>query len=510
MLVSEIIRHGAMSYDDDPAVLWEDEAWSYRRVDELSNRIANVLLGAAGVAVGDRVGLLMNNSQYTLPVDFACAKARVARTPLNARLAAAEQRQMLDIVGADVLIFTADLATRAAELARALPRLRLFCLGHAEGAADLLGLAAQAAPDDPGLPVVGDDVVLTLFTSGTTGKLKAAVHTQATFGAVASNILNNLIDLQRGEIMLHAASLIHASGTFILPTWLRGGITAILPGFEPQAFLRAIERWRPRSLHLVPTMIQMLLDEPAPLTADMGLVETIVYGASPMPRPLIERGLARLGPVFVQYYGQSEAPLCIAALGKADHDGARLSAAGRVAGDCEVRLVDDAGNDAAPGAAGEIVLRAPFAMTGYFGRDALDAETWLPGGWLRTRDIGRFDDDGFLYLVDRTSDMIVTGGYNVYPREVEDVLGSHPAVREVVVVGLPDEKWGEAVTAFVALHPGTTFDEAALIDHARPHLAGYKLPKSVRVIDEVPKSAVGKLLRRAVREPFWAGRERAI
>lgn len=175
-----------------------------------------------------------------------------------------------------------------------------------------------------------------------------------------------------------------------------------------------------------------------------------------------------------------------------------------------IRLIDEDGKDVAPGEAGEIAVRAPFGMKGYNQSPELNAETIMPGNWIRTRDVGRFDEDGYLYLIDRTSDMIVTGGYNVYPREVEDALAAHPAVREVVVVGIPDDKWGEAVAAFVALRPGLTAEDAELIAFTRTKLAGYKVPKSVHFIAEIPKSPVGKLLRRAVRDPFWAGRERRI
>jgi fatty-acyl-CoA synthase len=514
VLVTEIIRAGADRHAEATAVLWEDKLLTYGEIDRLSNRLAHVLLDAAGVDRGDRVGLLMSNSQFTLPVDFACAKAGVARVPLNARLAAAEHAQMLASVKAQILIFSLDQASRAADLAGRMPTLQLFCLGAAPASADMLALAKAASDTDPGLTPRPDDVVLDLFTSGTTGKLKAAEHTQASWGAVSSNILGNLIDVQPGDAMMHAASLIHASGTFILPYWLRGGVAAILPGFVSSEYLKAIETWRPKALNLVPTMIGMLLEDPAIHTTDLSSVETIIYGASPMPRPTIKRAIDLLGPRFAQYYGQTEAPLCIAVLRKEDHVGpgaeARLSACGRVSSDCEVRLVDEAGADVGPGAPGEIAVRAPFGMTGYHDADAINAETLMPGGWIRTRDIGRFDEEGFLYLVDRTSDMIVTGGYNVYPREVEDILADHPAVREVVVVGLPDDKWGEAVTAFVAVRSGSSFDEPDLLAHARAHLAGYKVPKSVRVIDEIPKSAVGKILRRAVRDPFWAGRERSI
>jgi acyl-CoA synthetase (AMP-forming)/AMP-acid ligase II len=314
--------------------------------------------------------------------------------------------------------------------------------------------------------------------------------------------------------MLHAASLIHASGTFVVPYWLRGGTSAVLLGFTPGSYFDAIETWRPTALNMVPTMLGMLLEQNRAAEIDMSSVRTIIYGASPMPRPVISRALDLWGPRFLQYYGQTEAPLFITHLRAEDHIGAgaeaRLLACGRPSEDCEIRLVDADGNDVAPGESGEIALRAPFQMKGYLDEPELNAATFLPGGFMRTRDVGRFDDDDYLFLVDRTSDMIVSGGYNVYPREVEDVVAAHPGVREVVVVGIPDDKWGEAVAAFVALKPGASADEAGIIAFAREKLAGYKVPKSVRFIDEVPKSPVGKLLRRAVRDPFWAGRERRI
>ena len=232
-----------------------------------------------------------------------------------------------------------------------------------------------------------------------------------------------------------------------------------------------------------------------------------------MPLPLMERAVAFFGSKLVQYYGQTEAPLAIATLSKADHAAEvahRRLACGFPAVDCEIRLLDETGAPAPPGQAGEIAVRAPFVMKGYHDAPDLNAEHFLPDGWLRTRDVGRFDTDGCLYLIDRVSEMIVTGGYNVYPREVEDVLAAHPAVRAAVVVGLPDAQWGEAVTGFVVLREGQVAAVEALIAFARDRLAGYKVPKDIRFIDEIPLSPVGKPLRRAIRDPFWEGRERRI
>jgi fatty-acyl-CoA synthase len=509
MLITEIIRRGALHHGARTAILFGDERMSFAEVDLLSSRIANALAGPLGLAKGSAICMLVDNGVHSVPFDFGCIKAGLVRTPLNGRLSEDEHKAMIETIGAGTLVHGPSQAERAAALKAALPGLAVYGLGDGGVGPDLLALAADAPDAGPRLVHAPEDVTLALFTSGTTGTLKAARHTQASISAVVHNVLTNLVDPAPGEMMLHAASMIHASGCFVLPYWLRGGTAAILPGFAPASYLEAIERWRPDALNLVPTMLQMLFQLPGIDAADLSSVKTIAYGASPMPRPVLERALALWGPVFVQYYGQTEAPLAICCLGKEEHVAAspeRLLSCGRPSVETEVRLVDEDGNEAETG---EIVLRAPFVMQGYSDPE-LTERAFLPGGWLRTRDIGRFDGEGYLTLVDRTSDMIVTGGYNVYPREVEDALAGHASVAQVAVVGIPDEIWGEAVTAFVVPHQGAVADEAALIAHAHAQLAGYKAPKSIRFVESIPLSPVGKPLRRALRESFWAGRERAI
>lgn len=506
MLVTELIDRGARAFAQRPAVLFGDERLTFAGVDAASARLARLL--SRSLAPGEPVGLLLGNGLMSVPLDFACARARLVRAPLNPRLSAAEQERMLAGLSVRVLIHDAPQAERARALREADRGLTLLSLED-----DLIACLADISDGGPAFRAEPEDAVLALYTSGTTGVLKAAVHTQATFGAIAANILLNLIDPRPGDVMLHAASLIHASGTFVLPYWIRGGATAVLPGFEPASYLRAVERHGATALNLVPTMIGMLLERPETRETNFSRVRDLIYGASPMPRPVMERALELWGPKLSQYYGQTEAPLCIAVLRKEDHVGegaeARWSACGRPSVDCEVRLLDEAGAEVAPGEAGEIVLRAPFVMRGYHQAPELNAQTFTPDGWLRTRDVGRFDEAGYLHLVDRASDMIVTGGYNVYPREVEDVLAAHPQIAEAVVVGAPDDRWGEAVTAFVVLRSGE-LDAEAVIAFARERLAGYKLPKAVHAVAEMPKSPVGKPLRRAVRDPLWAGRERRI
>lgn len=508
MLAIDLVRRGARQHRQRTAVQYGQETLSFGAVDELSNRLAHALI-ASGLCPGDRVGLLVDNSLLSIPIDFACMKARLVRVPLNARLSAAEHARMLESANVHCLIASASLVERAAGLKQAAERaLTVLTLGQGPFP-DLLALAGRAKADDPNLPVSPDDVVLALFTSGTTGTLKAAQHTQASYGAICANILANLVSPARDDAMIHAASLIHASGTFVLPFWIRGGRSIVLDRFDPATYLQAAAESGATHANLVPTMLAMLLEH-APAGQDAALaLRSVIYGASPMPRPILERAMARWGPIFTQYYGQTEAPLAIAVLDAADHVGpdAPIGACGQVAADFEVKLVDEAGNEVAQGEVGEIAVRSASVHAGYLDAPYLDEEMRLPGGFMRTRDLGRFDERGFLHLVERTSDMIVTGGYNVYPREVEDVLAEHPAVLECAVVSGPDPQWVEAVVAFIVPRPGANASDAELGAWLRERLAGYKVPKRMERIGELPKSAVGKILRRELRKRLWEGRE---
>ncbi len=509
MLTVDLVRSGARRHRDRTALRYGDAALTFTQADEAANRMANVLLGA-GAEAGERVGLLVGNGLWTVPLDFACLKARVCRVPLNSRLSADEHARMLADAGVRTLVYESALTERADELAARLDGLRTVSMGAGRtGDLDLLAEMDRASAADPRLPASPDDVILALYTSGTTGTLKAAQHTQASYAAIVSNILLNLMSPGRDDVMLHAAPLIHASGTFVLPFWLRGAGSAILDGFAPDAYLDAIPRFGATHANLVPTMLQMLMATGG-ASADTGPLRSVVYGASPMPRPVIEEAMGAWGPIFCQYYGQTEAPLCLSVLPAEDHvgDGAPLGSCGHPSVDAEIRLIDENGADVAPGEPGEVAVRAPFTMAGYLNAPELNAATFLGDGWLRTRDVARFDERGFMYLVDRTSDMIVSGAYNVYPREVEDALHAHPAVAECAVVGAPDERWVEAVVAFVVLRPGAAATGTELTDHVRGRLAGYKVPKRVEFVDAIPKSGVGKILRRALREPLWAGTER--
>jgi len=496
----DLIVRGAQGHRERIALTAGERTMTFGEVDELSSRLANALLDL-GVESRARTGLLLNNSLLSVPVDFACVKANLNRVPLNARLSLDEHARMLVEARVSVLMYGADLRERAAALAEVVPDLHAIPLEPAEPGEMALMTVAENAPSElPDVDVRPTDVVLTLFTSGTTGTLKAAQHTQASYAAICRNVLMNLMPARDDDVMLHAASLIHASGVFVLPCWLRGARTVIMPGFEPAEFLRLLEAESITAINLVPTMLQMLLQQPGLAGRNFSALRYIIYGASPIPQPVLARAMDVFGRErFFQYYGQTECPLCITVLRPEDHAGDRLRSCGKPCPDVELKLID-ANGDAARGREGEIAVRAPSMMAGYFDAPELDAEMRLPGGWLRTRDLGVLDDDGFLYLLDRTSDMIVTGGYNVYPREVEDVLLTHPAVRECAVIGVADETWVEAVAAVVVT--GADVSEAELIAFCRDKLASYKKPQRILFETALPKTAVGKISRKTLRDRY--------
>jgi len=502
-LYIDLIKQGARAHAERSAIIFDEQQCSYREVDELANRFANALI-SMGAKRGDQVALLVDNGLYSVPLEFACVKAGVNRVPLNSRLSLEEQHKMLAEMDCRLFIHGADLVQRAEDLSAIFPQLICLGLGAAtQEGGDLLVSAGKMSADDPQVEVAGDDVVLTLFTSGTTGTLKAAQHTQASYAGICRNVLLNLIQVDRDDVMLHAASLIHASGVFVLPFWVRGACTVIMSSFDPDKYLRLIESAGVTAINLVPTMLQMLMEQPYIKTMDISRLRQVIYGASPMPLPVLEKAMALWGRErFWQYYGQTECPLCITTLRPEHHRGKYLGACGLPALDVQIRLVDEAGQDVAAGEVGEIAVRAPSMMAGYHNAPELNASMIMDGGWLRTRDMGQFDAEGFLYLRDRTSDMIITGGYNVYPREIEDVIMAHPAVLECAVIGTPDRLWVETVTAVIVLRSGVTVADSELIDFVAERVASYKKPRSIIRVGEIPKTVVGKLKRKALRDQF--------
>ena len=304
----------------------------------------------------------------------------------------------------------------------------------------------------------------------------------------------------------------HAAGVMIAPAMLRGGTVVLEPGFDAAGWLGAVERHRITATFLVPTMIYMLLDHAQTRTRDLASLEMIVYGASPMAPARLAEGIEVFGPVFSQLYAQTEAPNTVTALRMSDHDPdnpERLASCGSPLAGIQVALLDDDGNEVPTGAVGEICVRGPLVMAGYWKRAEETAEAFR-GGWLHTGDMARCDEDGFLYIVDRAKDMIISGGFNVYPREVEDVLASHPAVAEAAVIGVPDEKWGEAVKAIVVLKPGAAVTAEELTALVREKKGPVQASKSLEFADDLPLTPLGKPDKKALRARYWQGQERQV
>lgn len=509
MIAAELIKRGAKYFAHETAVIFKGEKLTFEEVHKNSNRLAHALF-ELGLEKGDRISFLLSNSIHSVEIDFAMLKSGLVRVPLNTRLSEEEQFHMITETDSKAILFTEEFVDRVARLRERLSNVALFCQIDGNVKYDwiipIYEKMKTVTDGDPNVPLSEEDYATLQYTSGTTGKLKAAIHTQGSWAAMATNILSTLT-IEKSDIMMHAAPLTHASGILVLPHWIRGAANAILPNFHPQEFLQAVVNIKPTTLNLVPTMIVMLLSHPDVKKYSFDSVRSLIYGASPMPREALKRGLELWGPKFKQYFGQTEVPLILTLLPVEDHILAlenpayyeRLLSCGRPTVTTEVKIVDEQGQELPEGEIGEIVVSSYQAMSGYWKEEELTAAT-VKGKWIYTRDMGYLDQEGYLFLVDRKSDMIISGGFNIYPREVEEILYQHPAVMEAAVIGVPDEKWVEAVKAFVVLKEGYHSTEEELIEHCKMHLASYKKPKYVEFIDSLPKSAVGKVVRRMLRK----------
>jgi acyl-CoA synthetase (AMP-forming)/AMP-acid ligase II len=487
--IGDLIRRAGRQFGPAPALVDGERVVSFAEFDGLTDRLGTALL-ARGLEPGDRVAVLLPNGIDGVVTYYALAKAGLVRVPLNARETAHELAYKIEDSQARALIHSGQ-PPAGTELAFA--------------ADELPGLIAGA---DGGPCDVRRDPEATFrlaYTGGTTGKPKAVVLTSRSELAEVANFLVDLLpDLRPDSVMLHAAPITHGSGAFFLPHLVKGATNVIVPRFSAGAFLEAAQKHRATTTFMVPTMIAMLLEHPG--VADAGLeLERLCYGGAPIASSLLRRGIEVLGPVFTQLYGQAEAPLAITCLQPWEHTPQRLSSAGKPYTFVEVEVRDDEGRPLGPGGVGEVLTRGPHTMSRYWRRPEATAETVEPDGWLHTGDIGRWDDEGYLHLLDRRHDLIISGGFNVYPREVEDVLLSHPAVVEAAVVGLPDEKWGERVAAAVVTRTPT--EPADVLEFCAGRLAGFKRPRAVEVWPALPVSPVGKSLRREVRARMLAGGE---
>ncbi len=488
MQIGDLIRRAGRQYGPAPALIDGGLVVSFAEFDELTDRLGHALL-ARGLRAGDRVAVLMGNGVDGVVVYYALAKAGLVRVSLNVRETPGEHAYKIDDSQARALVYAGDPPAQVEVMITA----------------GQLAAMITDAPDGPcDVRRDSDAPVRLAYTGGTTGKPKAVVLTTPSELAELANFLVDLLpNLRPDSVMLHAAPITHGSGAFFLPHLVKGAVNVIVGKFSPGAFLEAAQKYRATSTFMVPTMIAMLLEDPATAAADLRL-ERLCYGGAPIAASVLQRGIDLLGPVFTQLYGQAEAPLAITCLQPWEHTPARLTSDGKPYTFVEgaVRAADGAA--LGPGEVGEVLTRGPHTMSRYWRRPEATAETIEPDGWLHTGDIGRFDGDGYLHLLDRRHDVIISGGFNVYPREVEDVLLTHPAVVEAAVVGLPDEKWGERVAAAVVTRSAAVPGD--ILDFCADRLAGFKRPRAVEIWPEIPTSPVGKSLRREVRDRMVAAR----
>ncbi|MGQ0844448.1 MAG: AMP-binding protein [Sporichthyaceae bacterium] len=516
--IGSLLERAALAYGPRTAIVAGDRRISYAETIAEVRRAGRALLGE-GLTPGDRVAILMPDRPEVLFAYYGALWAGLAVVPINARLGAEDQQYILADSGAKVVVhdkaYAERLSTILPQLAEPVRPLSVDETAVLEGGTSFAKLCQAQSGDRGLLTVAPDDLFGIYYTGGTTGRPKGVVHTHRTF---SSALFSELLELGLGEadVFAHCAPLTHASGGFVLPVWMRGGTNVVLGGFDPDRLLEAIAKERVTATLLVPTMIYVLLDHPATATADTSSLQTIVYGAAPMGTERLVEGLNRFGPVFAQLYGQTEAPNQLTVLRKDDHaealrtgDLAPLSSCGRPVAIADVRLLDDDLNEVPAGAEGEICVKGPHVMTGYWNRPEETAEA-LREGWLCTGDVARADERGYLYIVDRKKDMIISGGYNVYPKEVEAALFTHPAVRDACVIGVPDDKWGEAVKAVVVLDPGAGVEAAELIEWVKAAKGSVNTPKTVDFVEAIPLTAVGKHDKPTLRKQYWGGRDRAV
>ena len=436
--------------------------------------------------------------------------------PINARLHTREMAYILQNSGARAFVhgpeYQDGIQSAPADFAGV--ELRV-CTSPADGAIEYAELLDGDRALDGPVDVGPEDASWLFYTSGTTGRPKGAVWTHGTIRAMAMNYLADVHNIAPGEVVLHAAPMSHGGGIVSMPAVARGAEQIILdsPSFSPADLFGLIETHRAAHIaFLAPTQIVKMLEDFVPGRYDLSSLQAICYGGAPILVENLKQALRTFGPVFAQIYGQGESPITITGLSTTAHaellaaDDDRIGSAGTIRTDVEARVVDAQDNELPPGEAGEIVARGEVVMQGYWNNPEATAEA-LRGGWLHTGDIGMFDERGYLFLLDRAKDMIISGGNNVYPREVEEVIIQHPAVNMVVVLGIPDAYWGEAVHAVVVPEPGQTITKAEIIAYCADQLAGYKKPKSVEFVDELPVSGYGKILRREVRDRYWSDQE---
>ena len=476
-----------------------------------THKIANGLL-AQGLEKGDKVAVYSPNHAMAYAALLGIQRAGLIWAPVNARNAIEENLYILDNTDVSFLFYHSSFAPYLPRIKEGCPKIKTFlCIDEPEFDA-WLAKQGDTAPDLPDAP---DEVAILISSGGTTGRPKGVQITNRVIETMNS-IFWATMPVEAPPVHLMVAPMTHAAGVSSFPLLPYGGTNIFMGTSDPGAILAAIETHKVTHVYMPPTLIYILLAHPEIGKYDYSSLRRLVYAAAPMSVDKLVEAIGVFGPVLTQTYGQAEACMIATVFSREDHVAAlesnkrhRLASCGRISPLMRLEVMGDDGRILPRGERGEIVLRGGLVMAGYY-KNPQATEEASAFGWHHTGDIGVIDEDGFVYVVDRKKDMIISGGFNVFPSEVEQVLWSHPAVQDCAVIGVPDEKWGEAVKAVVELKPGAKASAEELIQLAKDKLGGVKAPKSVDFIAALPRSPVGKVLKKDLREPYWAGRERKI
>jgi fatty-acyl-CoA synthase len=505
---SAVIAEALGRYPGREAFVAGDRRLTYAECSEIVGRFM-AAYAARGVGPGSGVAMLSPNRPESWLAAAAAYLLGASFTGLQALGTTDDHVFMCDDVAAPVLVVDEAFADRAEDIKSEAATLKHVIVLHADGTSDELA-DVRPLPLSAG-PAGEEDVAWLQFTGGTTGRAKGVMLPHR---ALVAQLMSWLAScgIPEEPRYLAVSPVTHAAVLPLLPTVWRGGTVILQPSFDPDRWLRTIESERVTCAFLVPTMLHALLDRGTPEDFDLSSLETVVYGGAPMPPARLLEAMERIGPVFQQIYGQMENIGTATTLRRDEHDPVhldRLASCGRVVLGATVAVIDDDANELPPGELGELAVKGRATMLGYRNLPEETAAAFKDG-WLRSGDIGRRDDEGFFYIVDRKKDMIITGGFNVYAREVEDVLATHPAVANAAVIAIPDDKWGEAVHAVIVTRLGMRVDPVELAAFVKARKGPVHAPKSVDIVESLPLTTVGKVDKKVLRAPYWSAQQRQV
>ncbi|MBV4522010.1 AMP-binding protein [Pseudomonas sp. SWRI74] len=515
MNLGKIISRSAKYWPERMAVIDRNTRVTFAQLEQRTNQLASALLGR-GITTGEHVAILAENRVELVEAEVAFYKAGLVKVPVNARLSLEEVIQILNDSCSVALITTPVLAEALTTRRAQVPALRLIVsLGEEGGDVAYSALLRQGDQEPVSCDPSDDALAVLHYTSGSSGVLKAAMLSVGNRKAlIRKSIASPTRRAAPGDVMAHVGPITHASGMQLMPLLAVGACNFLLERYDDQLLLESIQREGVTRLFLVPAMINRLVNFPGVERYDLSSLRLVMYGAAPMAPSLVKRAIEVFGPILAQGYGAGETCSLVTVLTEQDHlcengDYRRLASCGRCYFETDLRVVNEDFQDVKPGEIGEIVVKGPDIMQGYWRAPELTAEVMRDGYYL-SGDLATVDDQGYVFIVDRKKEMIISGGFNIYPTEVEQVLYNLPQVFEAAVVGVPDEQWGEAVRAVIVLKPGTELSEVEVIDHCAKTLAGFKKPRAVDFVSELPKNPNGKVVRRLIRDAYWQNCDRRI